>query len=268
MKKTLLTHHNCGYFFLPGIAPYSSGVIASPGHEIVHVTLKTPMPWNCGLLAARSWLESRGLDRRALCGVELRCPEPHSLTGFAEFNGQYQTLLEEWEILVDGQNPVVRTNVAPLVNPPKETQLFGFSFVEAGITLDTTFVVAGGGELPHCDLERRHIVRVGETSADAMQEKATCVLRIMRHRLECLGADESFISTINVYTVHSLKTLFLEAVIPELPAAARLGVRWYCSRPPIKEIEFEMDLRGVCQDLTVDLRRSTNTTYPFPGSIA
>ena len=27
------------YRFLPGIAPYSSGVVATPGHQIVHATL-------------------------------------------------------------------------------------------------------------------------------------------------------------------------------------------------------------------------------------
>ena len=33
-----------GYRFLPGIEPYSSGVIAEPGFEIVHVTLSSPVP--------------------------------------------------------------------------------------------------------------------------------------------------------------------------------------------------------------------------------
>ena len=40
--------------------------------------------------------------------------------------------------------------------------------------------------------------------------------------------------------------------IPGLPAAARLGVRWYYSRPPVKDIEFEMDLRGVVRDVVID----------------
>ena len=33
-----------GYRFLPGIAPFSSGVVAAAGYQIVHVTLRGPIP--------------------------------------------------------------------------------------------------------------------------------------------------------------------------------------------------------------------------------
>src|SRR2546428_6072816 len=36
------------YRFLPGIAPFSSGVIALPGYQVVHVTLRAPIPWRGG----------------------------------------------------------------------------------------------------------------------------------------------------------------------------------------------------------------------------
>lgn len=254
MGKTLIAHPGGRYLFLPGIAPYSSGVIATPGSEVVHVTLAQPLAWHQGLLAARSWLESRELNQHDLCGVELRCPEPHSLGGFSEFNQQYQALLEDWEMLVDGENPVARTNVSPVVNPPNETQLFGFSFVQPGDTPRVTFVVAGGGELPHRDLERQHIVRLGETTPDAIQEKARCVLGIMRHRLDCLKAPDEAGTMINVYTAHPLREELAQEIISVLPQAAHTGFRWNVSRPPVQEIEFEMNLRGVIQDLTVDLR--------------
>lgn len=253
MSKTLIEHPDGGYRFLPGIAPYSSGVIAMPGHEIVHVSLLSALPWHAGLLHVRTWLEQRGLTHRALCGVELRCPRPHSLGGFSEFNQQYQSLLQEWDMLVEGQNPVARTNVSPVVNPPDETRLFGFSFVKPGTTAHATFVVAGGGELPHRDLERQHIVRLGETTPDAIQEKADCVLGIMKHRVECLQAPEVSGSVINVYTAHSLTDVLAQKIIAALPRAAHIGFRWNVSRPPVEEIEFEMNLRGVVQDLTVDL---------------
>ena len=253
MNKHLRKHPRSGYAFLPGIAPYSSGVIATAGYEIVHVSLQYMMPWQEGLQAAGLWLESHGLVRSNLCAVELRCPAPYSPDGFAEFNSRYQTLLEEWKMLIDGQNPVARTNVAPLAGPPKETQLFGFSFVQSAQTSLRTFVVAGAGELPHRDVEQRHIVRLGETSPEAMQHKAACVLRIIRKRLECLDAIDSTTSMINVYTAHPLQPILVDAIIPAIPAAGRLGIRWFCSRPPVQEIEFEMDVRGVRQELTVEL---------------
>ena len=49
-----------GYWFLPGIAPYSSGVVSAQGFEIVHVTLLRAMPWLAGLTAVRQYLERAG----------------------------------------------------------------------------------------------------------------------------------------------------------------------------------------------------------------
>lgn len=253
MSSSLVPHPSGSYSYLPGIAPYSSGVVASPNFEIVHVTLQHSVEWRAGMLAARSWLEARGLECQALCGVELRCPEPHSLGSFSSFNVDYRALLEEWDMLVEGDNPVARTNVSPVVHAPAETQLHGFSFVQAGANAGATFVVAGGGELPHRDLERKHIVRVAETSTEAMLEKAQCVLRIMRHRLDHLNEANAPLSTIDVYTAHPLHAILAEAVVPALPEAATKGIHWHYARPPVLEIEFEMDMRGVQQELAIDL---------------
>jgi hypothetical protein len=74
----------------------------------------------------------------------------------------------------------------------------------------------------------------------------------MRQRLASLGNND-LVSQINVYTEHNLKQALSEVIIPTLPAAARLGVRCYYSRPPVRDIEFEMDLRGVVSDVVIDL---------------
>lgn len=242
-----------GYRFLPGIEPYSSGVIAESGFEIVHVTLAKPLPWYEGLQGARRYLERIDLTQHALCGVELRCPEPHTMGGFIDFNRDYRELLEEWDLLVDGENPVARTNVAPVTSPPSETVLFGFSYVAPSQTYATTFVIAGGGELPTRKLDEQRIVRLGEVTPEAMLEKARCVVDIMRTRLEGLGATDEQLTMIDVYSAHDLRTSLDKVLIPGLPAAAHLGVRWFYSRPPIRNIEFEMDMRGVQQELVLDL---------------
>ena len=36
------------YHFLKGIDPYSCGVVADPGYEIVFVTLRSPTSWKEG----------------------------------------------------------------------------------------------------------------------------------------------------------------------------------------------------------------------------
>lgn len=253
MQSRLISNALGGYRFLPGSDPYSSGVIAEPGHEIVHAVLARPLPWREGLLAARKYLEQQGWQRYRLCGVELRCPEPHPMGGFLNFNQQYHALLVDWEMLVQGQNPIARTNVSPQNMPPSETVLYGFSYVEPSSIKPATFVVAGGGEVPHRELHEKHIVRFGETSAEAMLEKAECVVGIMRRRLELLAVDEEMLSCLNVYSVHPVGDAVEKAIMPGLAKAAHLGIHWFYARPPVQNIEFEMDLRGVRRELVLDL---------------
>lgn len=254
MNTTSLIHNRRGqYQFLPGIDPYSSGVIADPGVEIVHVTLARHLPWQIGLHSARRYVEALGRNVQSLCAVELRCPEPHAIDGFVEFNNQYRSVIREWDMLVDSHNPVARTNVAPVHAAPHETVLHAFSFTRPCEDPRHTFVVAGGGELPTRALDRDRIVRVGETSADALNEKAQCVVGIMRHRLNKLDADDQMISTVDVYTAHPIHQIVTDVIIPAIPRVRQLGVHWFCSQPPVREIEFEMDLRGVRSEVVVDL---------------
>ena len=253
MPTDLIDNSRGGYRFLPGIAPYSSGVVADSGMEIVHVTLAKPLAWHAGLCAARSYLEQLGRPPHSLCGVELRCPAPFTIEGFIEFNTGYRALLQEWDLLVDGQNPVARTNVAPVVDPPRESVLYAFSYTRPSQVAGPTFVVAGGGELRAGGLEQRLIVRGGETSDEAMRDKARFVVELMRQRLQGLGADACRLSTIDVYTAHALRDTLAEELIPGLAAAGGLGVHWFYARPPVCDIEFEMDMRGVACECVVDL---------------
>jgi len=242
-----------GYRFLPAIAPYSAGVVAMPGFEIVHATLQSPLRWHDGLAAARRYLKGTGLTCHNICGVELRCPEPYSLQGFVDFNDVYRGLLKDWNMMIDGTNPVARTNVAPMVNPPSEPMLFAFSYTRPSQVSRSTFVVAGGGELPDGELAERRIVRAGETSENALLDKAKCVSEIMNGRLKSLGGSSELLTTIDAYTAHPMHPLLERVLLSELPAISHMGVHWYCSRPPIVDIEFEMDMRGIVHEVVLDL---------------
>ena len=115
------------YCFLPGIAPYSCGVVSRPGFEIVHVTFQQPVPYRRAFARIEEFLAAQQRPQAALCGIELRSPRPYSFSGFADFNAAYAKTLEGWGLLVDGVNPVARTNVAPVLDPPSEPALYGFS---------------------------------------------------------------------------------------------------------------------------------------------
>lgn len=233
------------YSFLPGSAPYSSGVIAEPGCEIIHMTLSRPVPYREGFERIEAHLHGAGRQRAALCGVELRSPAPFTREGFLRFNEGYQELLRAWDLLVAGQNPIARTNVAPAWCPPQEPSLFGFSFTVPAAAGGPSFVVAGGGELRGGPLLEAEVVRPGETAPDAMREKATYVMKAMTRRLEGLGVSWEQVTAVEVYTVQPLEPFVGPVVLDVIGPAARHGLRWYHARPPIEELEYEMDVRGV-----------------------
>jgi hypothetical protein len=242
----LIDHPTGNYRFLPGIAPYSCGVVSVPGFEIVHVTLQRPIPYRDGFERVARFLHDEQRPKAALCAMELRSPCPFTFQGFAEFNVEYAAILQDWGVFVNGVNPVARTNVAPEVTPPSEPQLYAFSYTRPVDTKVTpTFVVAGAGELPEGILDRGSIVALGDVSPSGLEVKARFVMDLMEARLLGLEADWGLVTTADIYTIHPITDLLPEVVLRRMQPADSHGVHWHYSRPPIQEIEYEMDLRGV-----------------------
>jgi hypothetical protein len=242
---TTIDNTKGGYRFLPGIAPFSSGAIAMPGFEVVHATLRRPVPWREGFTLIDRHLEAQQRPRAALCAIELRIPAALTAAGFDSFNAGYQALLKEWDLLVGGQNPIARTNVAPVVGAPTEASLYGFAYTVSSAAATRTFVVAGSGETRRSDSGRIELVREGETTPEAMREKAAYVLSVMRDRLRGLGGDWPDVTAINLYTPHPIEPFLADTILRAVGPAAVHGVTWHLSAPPIIAIEFEMDMRGV-----------------------
>lgn len=248
----MLRDHPTGdYRYMPGISAFSCGTVARPGHEIVHVTLAAPVPWRAGFARIERHLGEMGRPRTALCGIELRSPAPFTFDGFGAFNEGYRRLLAEWGILVGEDNPIPRTNVAPVAAVPAEPSLYAFSYTQPGATPAPTFIVAGAGELRDRALGPEGIVRHGDTSPEAMREKARFVMATMQERLRTLGGDFGRVTAIDIYTAQPIHALVLDEVLGPAGAAAIHGVHWYPSRPPIHGLEYEMDMRGVARELVL-----------------
>lgn len=242
----LIDHPAGNYRFLPGIAPYSCGVVSCAGYEIVHVRIRVPIPYREGFQRIDDFLAQVKRPRAALCAIELRSPRPFSFAGFAAFNAEYAAILQDWGLFVDAVNPVARTNVAPEPMRVAEPSLYGFSYSRpTGSSQLPTFVVAGAGELPEGVLAPEFIVAAGDTSAFGMKTKAQFVMDLMENRLRGLGTDWPEVSDINVYTVHPFGGFLADGILGRVGNAGLHGVHWHYSRPPIDGIEFEMDLRGV-----------------------
>jgi hypothetical protein len=189
-----------------------------------------------------------------LCAVSLRSPAPFTFPGFKAFNDGYADLLKSWDILVDGVNPLARTNIAPEFLPPAEPSLHSFAYTIPAERRSASFVVAGGGELPDGSFDPADIIRRDETTPDAMACKAEFVLGLMDDRLRGLGASWGQVTHTNVYTVHDVNALLANVVLPRISSAANHGVTWHYTRPPIVGLEYEMDVRGGTRESLIDAR--------------
>lgn len=247
----LLDHPSGNYRFLTGIAPYSSSVVAQPGYMLVRAQFTAPLPLAAGFDAIAAHLAAQGRSKQTLCAMELRIPKPLSFEDFIAFNAGYRQVLEDWQIPLGNLNPVARTNVSPAAGAPSVPSLFAFTYtVPADTALASpTFVVAGAGDLKdQADLTPSAIVRPGETSREALIEKANVVMDVMTERLQGINVDWPQVSITNLYTPHSLDNFLEPVLLPKLGPVAVNGVHWYYSRPPIAGLEYEMCLRHVAVD--------------------
>ncbi|MCW2946193.1 MAG: hypothetical protein JWR24_2910 [Actinoallomurus sp.] len=244
MQHTMMVHATGTYRYLPDIAAYSSGVAAQPGYEIIGLRFDSPPPVAEGFARLDEECTARGLPVSSLVGIELRSPAPFAFDGFDSFNSTYRTLLAERGLLEGDINPIARTNVSPVQSAPRQPVLLSAFIVQkASGTGGADYVIAGGAELDG-SLQADAIVARGDTSDGGLTRKATHVVEEMRARLAGLGLDPESATQVDVYTAHEVPGL-TKLLVDRLPAVRRCGfVRWV-ARPPVTDIEFEMDLRRV-----------------------
>jgi hypothetical protein len=229
-----------GYQFLEGVFPYSQGVIAREGFVLERARFARPLPMAEGFAAIAAHLASLGRPKTALAAAELRSPRPFSFEGFGEFNRGYVGVLQQWGLYRDGLNPVARSNVAPEIGAPAEPCFHAFCYTVPGSAAARDFVVAGSGEWPEGSRFPEDVVACGDLSPDGLRRKVDYVLGVMEARLAGLGARWADASATQVYTVHDF-----HALAGGIAARAGAAIDWRYCRPPIRELEFEMDLRRV-----------------------
>lgn len=243
-----------GYAFLEGGFPYSCGAIALPGFSIRRARFARVLPMAEGFAAIEARLRAEGRPLTALCAAELRSPQPFSLDGFRGFNEGYVAVLGRWGLYRERLNPVARSNVCPQFDAPAEPGFHAFCFTvperPAGTTRPRSFVVAGSGEWPEDQPFPEGIVARGDASPAGLARKAQYVLRTMRERTEGLGGDWRALTAAQVYTVHDIHPLVASHFAPG--GLTRIGLTWQLCRPPILELEFEMDVRCVAHEQVLD----------------
>jgi hypothetical protein len=239
-----LTFEPGGYHFVKGVFQYSAGVAAMPGHRLVRVRFIDPIPLAEGFRRIEQIIAAAGRPLTAFCACELRSPAPFTEAGFEAFNKIYVGTLERWKIYDGAINPVARSNVCPAVDPPSEPSFHAFAYTERALDAEPSFIVAGSGEAPEGRGNYRdHIVRPGDVSPVGLREKARFVLGEMERRLSAMGFGWADTTATQVYTVHDIHPFLADEIVRR--GAARSGLTWHYNRPPVVELEYEMDCRGV-----------------------
>ena len=238
-----------GYRYIKAVFQYSGGVAAEPSFEIERARLERPLPLAEGFAAIEAHLKSIGRPLAAFCACELRSPAPFTEQGFLDLNKLYAQTLERWGLYRDGANPVARSNVCPLFQPPSVPSFYAFSYtVPAKPGRRDSFIVAGGAEAPEGKSNYRdHIVAPGDTSVPGLRRKVSYVVKEMENRLSALSASWAGVTVTQAYSVHDIGPLVLDEIVRR--GAAPQGLTWQFCRPPVVGLDYEMDARAPAREL-------------------
>ena len=153
--------------------------------------------------------------------------------------------LGKWGVYSGKVNPVARSNVCPEIDPPTEPGFHAFSFtVPAAAGAASSFVISGSAEARAIEASyRERIIRYGETTPDAMREKAHFVLEEITRRLALFGVGWRDTTASQVYTIRDIYPFFADEIVRR--GAAHAGINWHFTRPPVRDLEFEVDCRSV-----------------------
>jgi hypothetical protein len=238
------------YRFVPAVFQYSGGVAASDGYAIERVRFRRPLPLAEGFARIERIIGDAGRPLTAFCACELRSPAPFTEDGFRAFNEAYVVTLRRWGLFDGTVNPVARSNVCPEIAPPPEPSFHAFSFTVPAPAAAKSFVVAGSGEAREGGASyRERTVRRGEQTPEAMREKARYVLGEMERRLDILGFGWADTTATQVYTVYDLYPFMADEIVRR--GASHAGLTWHFCRPPVRDLDYEMDCRGVATERIV-----------------
>jgi hypothetical protein len=238
-----------GYRYIKGVFQYSAGVAAEPGYRLERVRFANPVPLQEGFRRIEQIIKDAGRPLSAFAACELRSPAPFTEEGFTAFNKIYVGTLKDWGIFGDN-NPVARSNVCPEVSPPAEPSFYAFSYTVEDANAAPSFVVAGSGEAPEgLGNYADHTIARGDVSPSGLRQKAQWVLGEMERRMSALGFGWGQTTGVQLYTVHDIHPFVADEIAKR--GAMRAGLTWHFNRPPVRELEYEMDCRGVAIERTV-----------------
>lgn len=238
------------YRFIPAVFQYSSGAAADGGFEIERVRFDRLVPLEEGFALAAAYIQAAGRPLTSFCACELRSPAAFTEAGFLAFNQHYVKTLAQWGIYDGSRNPVARSNVCPEIDPPSEPSFYAFSFTRPSERATPSFVIAGGAEARGgSGTYPERIVRYRDLSPESVKEKVRFTTRQMEDRMDALGFVWKDTTGVQAYSVHDFHPVLANELVRR--GALRSGLTWHFARPPVIDLEFEMDCRRVLREVVI-----------------
>lgn len=241
------------YHYIPGGFQYSAAVLADPGFVIERACFDTPVELDQAFELMRQHLISIGRPLAALCACELRSAAQMSEAQFFEFNCGYVKVLANWGIFENNLNPVARCNLVAAENGPARPSIYAFSYTvptEAAVNIPN-FKTSGAAECPDRPGYRDNIVRLGEVTPDALLDKLTYAMGDIDLRLALMGVSWSDINKVHLYSVHNLHPIMHQQLLSK--GCALKGISWHCVRPPVEDIEIEIDVARISRQVLIEV---------------
>jgi hypothetical protein len=241
-----------GYSYLRGGFQYSFAVMADPGWEIERVRFSRPVALDRGFELIEKHIASCGRPIAALCACELRSPAPLADQDFIAFNRAYVGPLARWGIFRDDINPVTRCNLCPEIDPPQVPSFYAFAYtVPRQSSPRASFATGGAADCPDGKVDyQAHIIRPGDISVDGLRAKLRFALGDLEERLGIMNVSWADVTHTRLYTVRDIHPLVAEEFVHR--GAMPGGLTWHYCRPPVKNLELEVDTRGVARQVMIE----------------
>jgi hypothetical protein len=238
------------YRFIPGVFQYSGGAAASPGYEVERVRFDKMPTLADGFALIAKYIEAADRPLTAFCACELRSPGAFTEDGFRKFNEHYVKTLAEWGLFDGKTNPVARSNVCPEIDPPSEPSFYAFSFTRPSQGTSPSFVISGSAEAREGGASySERTVRYRDVSPAGLEEKVRFTVSQMENRLGAFGFGWKDTTAAQAYTVHDFHPVIANELVRR--GAVRSGLTWHFARPPVIDLEYEMDCRRVMREMVI-----------------
>ena len=238
------------YRFIPGVFQYSGGAAASAGFEIERVRFDRPVPLAEGFAQVAKYIQAAERPLTAFCACELRSPAAFTDDGFRKFNEHYVKTLAQWGLFDGTTNPVARSNVCPEIDPPAEPSFYAFCFTRPSGNRSPSFVIAGSAEARGgSGSYPERIVRYRDLSPDGLKEKVRATVGAMESRLTVFGHEWKDTTAAQAYSIRDFHPVVADELVRH--GAMHSGLTWHYARPPVIDLEYEMDCRRVMRETVI-----------------